>query len=193
MVDVATGSDQTGASGAHPLKHTARHLINQRRPFYRFQFSVEGLDDPQTLEEHFIRFCRQHARKVAAREPSPVVEISLSGLLSFDAGALDQKRLESILYEHFHPLIGRLHNLTHDAGFAAEDEGLDGRDRSTWYLLERKIFQEMLSRDARYLPSADQWAKTLAELKELALQGEDPEIIALRLREARAQLLSKEN
>lgn len=193
VVDVATGSDQTGAAnGAHPLKHTARHLINQRRPFYRFQFSVEGLDTPEMLEEHFIRFCQQHARKVGAREPSPVVEISLSGLLSFDAGALDQKRLESILYEHFHPLIGRLHNLTHDAGFAAEDEGLDGRDRSTWYLLERKIFQEMLSRDARYLPSAEQWAKTLAELKELALQGEDPEIIALRLREARAQLLSKE-
>jgi exonuclease SbcD len=197
VVDVETDSAQAGVlngaqppNGALPLKHSARHLTNQRRPFYRFQFSVEGLDDPAALEEHFTRFCRQHARKVEAREQPPVVEISLSGLLAFDAGALDQKLLEGILHEHFHPLIGRLHNITHDAGFVGEDEGLDGRDRSTWYLLERKIFQEMLARDARYLPTAEQWARTLAELKELALQGEDPENIALRLREARAQLLS---
>jgi exonuclease SbcD len=194
VVDVETEGEQAGAAnGALPLKHAAQHLTNQRRPFYRFQFSVEGISDPTALEEHFIRFCQQHARRLDSKAVPPVVEVSLSGLLSFDAGALDQKRLESILYEHFHPLIGRLHNLAHDAGFAAEDEGLDGRDRSTWYLLERKIFQEMLARDARYLPSAEQWARTLAELKELALQGEDPEVITLRLREARAHLLSSQN
>jgi DNA repair exonuclease SbcCD nuclease subunit len=191
VVDVETaGAASGGQDGALPLKHTARHLTNQRRPFYRFQFSVEEAGDPAALEDLFTRFCQEHARKLPTTKQLPVVEVSLQGVLPFDATALDQKRLEGILQEHFRPLIGRLHNLTHEIGFVGEDDGGDGRDRSTWYLLERKIFQEMLARDARYLPAAEQWAKTLAELKALALQGEDPDNIALRLREARTELLS---
>jgi hypothetical protein len=51
------------------------------------------------------------------------------------------------------------------------------------------VFQELLSRDARYAPEASRWARVLAELKQMALAGEDPAGIAQRLREAHAQLL----
>jgi hypothetical protein len=191
VVEVDTDAPQADApSGTPPHKHTARHYTNPRRPFHRYKFSVTGLPDPASLEARFIAFCQSQARTLEPRKQAPVVEISLEGVLAFDVSALDEKRLQDLLNEQFRPLIGRLHNLTQEVGFVGDDAEGDGRDRSTWYLLERKIFQELLARDARYLPSAEEWAKTLAELKELALQGEDPANIATQLREARTRLLS---
>ena len=65
---------------------------------------------------------------------------------------------------------------------------MDGRDRASWAQLEVHIFQELLARDARYLPQASRWARVLAQVKQMALGGEDPAAITQRLREARAEL-----
>ncbi|HEY7355611.1 MAG TPA: hypothetical protein VH590_04060, partial [Ktedonobacterales bacterium] len=135
--------------------------------------------------------CRSQAEETTGNGLDPVVHIMLHGVLDFDAGSLELARLEAIVDAHFHPLIRRVHNLTHDIDFDPDSEGLDGRNRDTWHQLEHKIFQDILSRDARYLPAANEWATTLSEMKQLALQGEDPAMIATRLREARAQLLQR--
>ena len=86
-------------------------------------------------------------------------------------------------------LVARIHDNTRDTDFEpfAED-GVDGRDRSSWAQLEVHIFQELLARDARYLPQASRWARVLAQVKQMALGGEDPAAITRRLREARAEL-----
>ncbi len=172
-------------------KHRAHHLINRRRPFWRFPFHVDGIGDPDLLEARFEEFCRQEARKKESNGTAPVVHVMLQGVLDFDAGSLDLARLEETLDTHFHPLVRRVHNLTRDVDFDPDDEGLDGRNRDTWHQLEHKIFQDILSRDARYLPAANDWANTLSEIKQLALQGEDPAVIAARLREARVRLLQR--
>jgi predicted phosphodiesterase len=171
-------------------RHTARHLVNPRRPFLRFTFPVDGLTSPASLYEHFERFCRDRAhdhREVADREP--VVDVALTGVLGFDAGSYERAKLEECVARHFRPLVARVHDNTRDADFDPLGEELgDGRDRSTWQQLEVHVFQELLSRDARYAPEASRWARLLAELKQMALAGEDPAGIALRLREAQAQL-----
>ena len=172
-------------------KHRAQHLVNRRRPFLRFTFRVDGISEPDVLEQRFEEFCRRQAEESASNGLEPVVHILLHGVLDFDAGSLELTRLEEIVETHFRPLIRRVHNLTHDIDFDPDSEGLDGRNRDTWHQLEHKIFQEMLARDLRYLPAANEWANTLSEMKQLALQGEDPAAIATRLREARAQLLQR--
>ena len=172
-------------------KHRAQHLVNRRRPFLRFTFRVDGISEPDVLEQRFEEFCRRQAEESASNGLEPVVHILLHGVLDFDAGSLELTRLEEIVETHFRPLIRRVHNLTHDIDFDPDSEGLDGRNRDTWHQLEHKIFQEMLSRDLRFLPAANEWANTLSEMKQLALQGEDPAAIATRLREARAQLLQR--
>ena len=48
----------------------------------------------------------------------------------------------------------------------------------------------MIARDARYQPNAARWAAVLSELKQMALDGEDPANVVRRLREARALLLT---
>ncbi len=190
LVEVDTERAREATDTTTPPKHVARLLTNPRRPFHRLQFRVDGLSTPDLLAERFEAFCRQQAAEKGADGPAPVVEVQLQGILSFDAGSLERPRLETILETHFHPLVTRLHNLTRDVDYDPDDAALDGRDRSTWHTLERKIFQELVARDERYRPAAEQWAETLAELKNLALQGEDPAIIAARLREARAKLLA---
>jgi DNA repair exonuclease SbcCD nuclease subunit len=180
----ADGQEVTGR------RHLAHHLVNHRRPFWRFTFRVDGLSEPARLAERFEEFCRRQAVEMNSNSQLPVVEMILNGVLGFDAGSLDRPRLEEIMRAHFHPLIARLHNLTRDVDFDPDDEGLDGRDRSTRSQLEQKIFRELLARDDRYRLRAEEWAKLLAELKQLALDGEEPTNIAARLREARARLLA---
>ncbi|MGE5335526.1 MAG: metallophosphoesterase family protein [Nitrososphaerota archaeon] len=176
-------------------RFTAEHVINPRRPFLRLPFNVEGLHDPAALYEAFERHCRVKAREFAVpaqAEPGlePVVDVLLTGVLSFDASALDRSRLEDIVEQMFHPLVVRVHDSTRDSAWDVEDDGtLDGNDRSTWQQLEMHIFEELLARDARYQQHAGEWAKLVATLKQMALGGESPEQIVGKLRDERARLL----
>jgi DNA repair exonuclease SbcCD nuclease subunit len=173
--------------GSH---HTAHHVVNPRRPFLRYAFSVDGLTTPAAFYEQFERFCRQKARDAGdALEREPVVDVGLMGVLAFDAASLERPRLEEYVKEYFKPLVARIHDNTRDTDFDPfENEGMDGRDRASWAQLEVHIFQELLARDARYLPQASRWARVLAQVKQMALGGEDPAAITRRLREARAEL-----
>ncbi|HET7641606.1 MAG TPA: hypothetical protein VFK47_23045, partial [Ktedonobacteraceae bacterium] len=80
-------------------------------------------------------------------------------------------------------------NNTNDQDYIPEGGDIDGRDRSAWHELERRIFEELVSRDNRYLPAKEQWSTVLTRLKEMALYKEDPAQIAQFLREKHAELL----
>jgi DNA repair protein SbcD/Mre11 len=176
-------------------RHTAKHIINPRRPFLRWAFNVEGLLDPTALYDAFERQVRMKARELAvperpAPELEPVVDILLTGVLSFDATALDRARLEEIVTPLFHPLVTRIHDSTRDSEWElGEDDGLDGSDRANWQQIEAHIFEELLQRDARYQQNAGEWARLVATLKQMALGGETPEQIVRKLRDDRTRLL----
>lgn len=179
--------------------HHAHHLINPRRPFYRLAFRVDGLPDPTALYNRFERFCGQQAREQLPKDSTPaglapVVDVALTGILGFDGSALERGRLEECVQRHFQPLVVRIHDTTRDTEYDPDtsEEG-DGRDRTTWHHLELRIFQDLIGRDARYLPEASRWATTLAELKQMALGGEEPAAIATKLREARERLMPGEH
>lgn len=173
-------------------RHVARLVINPRRPFLRLGFVVDGQPSPAALYEAFERFCRARAREHAAIIPQqPVVDVALTGVLGFDAGSLERGRLEQLVTAHFHPLVARIHDSTRDIDYdPLGDESDEGADRSTWQQLEVHIFQDLMNRDARYQPNALHWARVLAEIKQMALSGEEPATIARRLRDARATLLT---
>jgi len=86
-------------------------------------------------------------------------------------------------------LYERVDNNTNDQDYVPDGSDIDGRDRSTWHELERRIFEELVSRDNRYLPAKEQWSVVLADLKQMALQKDDPAQIAQFLREKRVALL----
>ena len=150
---------------------------------------VDGLGEPNALYERLEDYCRREAHKYEEADLRPVVQVHLVGTLGFDAGSLDSAYMEELIGKYFRPLHARVDNNTNDQDYVSEGDDIDGRDRSTWHELERRIFEELLSRDSRYLPAKEQWSVVLAELKQMALQKEDPEGIAQYLREKRANLL----
>ena len=186
----------TDVAPGEPKQH-AQHVTNPRRPFVRIPFKADGLSNPQMFNDAFERRCRmvasEHGYDVPDREPpggAPVVDVTLSGVMSFESNDLDRKWLEECVNRHFRPLTVRIRDTTRDNEYdTLDDDALDGRDRSTWRELEVHIFQEMVARDARYAANAPQWARVLAELKTMALNADEPAAIALRLRDARNELL----
>jgi DNA repair protein SbcD/Mre11 len=97
--------------------------------------------------------------------------------------------MEEIVRSYFQPLHVRIDNNTNDQDYVPDGGDIDGRDRSTWHELERRIFEDLVSRDNRYLATREQWSVVLADLKQMALQKEDPAQIAQFLRDKRAELL----
>lgn len=176
------------------LYHHVEHVVNPRRPFLRFSFRVDGLSEPTLLYERFDRLCYQWATEsrdeLEQAGSDPVIDIGMLGVLSFSNDAVEKSRLEEIVRSYFQPLTVRIHDGTRDTEYdpLGGDEG-DGRDRSTWQQLEVHIFQELLSRDVRYLQNAPQWAQVLSGLKQMALNGDEPASIAQHLRDARSKLL----
>ena len=169
--------------------HHATHRISKRRPFVRHELRVDGLDEPGALYARLEDFCRREGPRHQNGNMRPLVQVNLIGILSFDAGALDQARMEEMVRAYFQPLYVRVDNNTNDQDYIPEGGDIDGRDRSVWHELERRIFEELVSRDNRFLPAKEQWSVVLAELKQHALQKDDPAKIAQYLREKRAALL----
>ena len=169
--------------------HHATHLVSKRRPFVRHEIRVDGLSEPNAVYEHLEQYCRREGPKYQKEMLSPVVHIHLVGTLAFDADLLDQKYMDEIVQTHFQPLFARIDNNTNDQDFMPDGGEIDGRDRSVWHELERYIFEDLVSRDNRYLPNKEQWSVVLADLKQMALQKDDPAQIAQFLRDKRAELL----
>ncbi len=187
---VTVDTAPTGAPSGEP-RHIAEHIVNERRPFLRFTFPVDGLETPAALAQHFehmcIRWARERATELGDNRSEPVIDVGLTGILEFDGAAIPHELLEECVRAHFDPLTVRIHDSTRETGYdILESEEVDGRDRSTWQQLELHIFQELLSRDGRYEGNASSWAHALSELKQMALGLEPPVNIAERLREARS-------
>jgi len=188
FVEIDTDAPSASGDWEGAQRHRAVHLINKRRPFVRYELRVDGLGEPNALYERLEDYCQREAHKHEEDDLRPVVQIHLVGTLGFDAGSLDTAYMEELIGNYFRPLHVRVDNNTNDQDYVSEGDSIDGRDRSTWHELERRIFEELLSRDSRYLPTKEQWSVVLAELKQMALQKEDPEGIAQYLRDKRAAL-----
>ena len=94
-----------------------------------------------------------------------MIDVSLTGMLAFDDSGLERRALEDLVRSHMPALHIIIRNLFNTVDFDPETGELDGRDEATRQELELRIFRELLARDARYAPDADQWAHIMAELK----------------------------
>lgn len=180
---------QSNGADMPASKHRATHLVSKRRPFARLEVRVDGLGEPNEVYNRLEISCRRERGRYEGDALRPLVQVQLTGTLAFDAGSLDIPYMEKLVYEHIEPLYARIENNTNDRDYIPEGGELDGRDRSTWHELERHIFEDLVSRDSRYLAHHEQWGQALADLKRMALEKEDPAEIAQFLRNKRAELM----
>ena len=190
FVEIDTDTPRNIPDETHPaLYHRAIHYKSTRRPFVRYDLRVDGVDDPDELYAKLEDYCRREAPRHENASTRPLVQIHLVGTLGFDAGSIDTARMEEMVRSYFQPLYVRVDNNTNDQDYIPDGGDIDGRDRSAWHELERRIFEELVSRDNRYLPAKEQWSVVVADLKQQALQKDDPAQIAQYLRAKRAELL----
>jgi exonuclease SbcD len=174
---------------AQEKRHRATHKVSKRRPFVRHELHVDGLNEPNELYARLEVYCQREGPLHRDAPVRPLVQIQLVGTLAFDAGSLNIDHMEEIVRTHFEPLYVRIDDNTNDRDYLPENGDLDGRDRSTWQELERRIFEELVGRDNRYLFAREAWGAALVQLKEMALEKQDPALIAQFLRERREKLL----
>jgi exonuclease SbcD len=171
--------------------HHAEHIKSKRRPFVRHNLRVDGLTTPDTLYDRLEDYCRREGPLYQGADVQPLVLVQLTDTLAFDGGSLDMPRMEEMVRNYFQALFVRVDNNTNDQDYVPDDSEFDGSNRSLWHELERRIFEELVARDIRYLPAKEEWSGVVAELKQKALEKDDPVRIAQLLRDKRMELFNR--
>ncbi|MFN2229882.1 MAG: exonuclease SbcCD subunit D [Anaerolineae bacterium] len=162
--------------------HRAELIAPPRRPFHRLRLAVDAFEDPTAVYDAVRALLRRHDREIV-RDPPPVVELALSGVLAFSRFDLDLNYIEAIVQEALSPLLVRIQNATTPAEFEIAVDSEASRPE-----LERSIVRELLERDARYRPGAEDWTRVVLDVKRMALDGSSPDALIDYLRRARAEL-----
>jgi len=177
VVEIEPGSDPG---------HKAELIATPRRPFHRLRLPVDVLEEPNAVYDAVRTLLRRKDREIA-RDPAPVVELTLTGVLAFNRFDLDLDYVEGIVQDAISPLLVRVRNMTTPAEFEVTVDVEASRPE-----LERSIVRELLERDARYRPAADDWTRVALDVKRMALESSSPDAMIDYLRRARAELVAPE-
>jgi DNA repair exonuclease SbcCD nuclease subunit len=159
--------------------HLARRRSTPRRPFHRFRLEVDGLTDPAAVYDAVRARIRREERAVV-RDPAPVIELTLTGVLPFNRYELDLDYIQGLLEEAWSPLTARVQSKITPAEFE-----VDVDSEVTRAELEQRVVRQIIERDARYRPESEAWTEGALELKRLVLEGSPPEAIVDYLRQLR--------
>ncbi len=162
--------------------HAAELCSTPRRPFHRLWLEVDGLDEPNAVYDAVRERIRREGQKLQ-HNPAPVVELTFTGVLPFNRYELDLDYVRSLLEDAWSPLTARVQSKITPAEFEVDVDTEASRPE-----LERAIVQQLIERDARYRPQAEDWMEGALQLKQLVLEGTPPQAIVEHLRRLRNDL-----
>ena len=163
--------------------HQARLIPTPRRPYHRLRLEVDTLTEPNAVYDAVGKLLKRELGGIS-REPAPVVELTLRGVLPFNRFDLDLDYVKDLVDEAYSPLLARVRNMTTPADFEVTVDVEASRPE-----LERAIVRELLERDARYRPAAEAWTRIALEVKRLALEDSTPEAVIDYLRREMSELV----
>lgn len=153
--------------------HTARLVRDyHQRPVVRVSFDVNGLATPEELHESLFTQLRQELTPHDASAPDslpPVIELTLRGQLGFKNALLELNRIRDEVKKEFRPLLVMVRNQTVPVEYAVAaglNEHVSRGER------ERRVIEDLISRDARFREQAGDIAGLILEAKRMAL-GEE--------------------
>jgi DNA repair exonuclease SbcCD nuclease subunit len=157
---------------------TAHHSRDYtQRPFQRLNFDVSGAPDAEAVHSGVMDVIRSEARTHDAENdatPAPIIEINLRGHLGFKNSLLDIPRLR----DEARTLTGALHIMISNRSVPVEYAVAAGLDSdATRQVRERRIIEDLITRDIRFRARAHDMAALTLEAKRLALGDESPERI----------------
>ncbi|HEX8476371.1 MAG TPA: DNA repair exonuclease [Pyrinomonadaceae bacterium] len=152
----------------------ARHSDDYvQRPFQRLSFDVSGAIDAEAVYQGVLETVRREARPYdeASDAPAPIIEISLRGHLGFKNSLLDLGKMRDEARE----LTNALHVMMRNQSVPVEYAVAAGLDAdATRAMRERRIIEDLITRDTRYRDRARDMAALVLEAKRLALTDESP-------------------
>ena len=157
---------------------TAHHSRDYtQRPFQRLNFDVSGVEDAEAVHAGVMEVIRREARThdpERDERPAPIIEINLRGHLGFKNSLLDIPRMR----EEARTLTGALHIMISNRSVPVEYAVAAGLDSdATRQVRERRIIEDLITRDIRFRTRAHEMAALTLEAKRLALGDESPEKI----------------
>lgn len=160
-------------------QHMARLVQDYRqRPVIRIGFDVNGQATPEEFHEALFAQLNQeltpHKDGNEAALP-PVIELALRGQLGFKNSLLELNRLRDEIKKEFKPLLVMVRNQTVPVEYAVAAGLSENVSRSE---RERRVIEDLISRDARFRDRSTDLAGLILEAKRLALGNENPAQIA---------------
>lgn len=161
----------------------------QQRRIVRQSFDVTGQETPESLHNALMRRFREEmalprngllsgctAEGIVneVESDSPVIELTLRGQLGFRSSSLELNRYREEIKEAFEPLLVIVRNQTMPMELAV---GLGLTDQTSRTERERRVIEDLLTREVRYRDHASALAGLILEAKHLALASEAPERI----------------
>lgn len=156
-------------------EHAARLVQDYRqRPVIRVGFDVNGQSTPEEFHEALFVQLRQELTPHEAGDEAalpPVIELALRGQLGFKNSLLELNRLRDEIKKEFKPLLVMVRNQTVPVEYAVAaglSENVSRGER------ERRVIEDLISRDARFRDRSTDLANLVLEAKRLALGDENP-------------------
>ena len=149
-----------------------------QRKVVRLTFDVGGRATPEDLRQSLFAQLRSEIQPHNADEteaPEPVVELTLRGRLGFKNSLLEINQIRDEIKSEFNPLLSIVRNQTLPVEYAVAvglSEHVSRGER------ERRVIEDLITRDARFRDQAESMAGLILETKRLALDDEEPVRIA---------------
>ncbi|MGI8494158.1 MAG: hypothetical protein ACR2L1_02440, partial [Pyrinomonadaceae bacterium] len=154
---------------------SAKHLKDYtQRPFQRLPVEVSGISDGKDVTEKVLEKVRNEARVAEADSPQPIIEITLRGHLGFPNSLLELQKIREEALKITDALHVRVRNHTVPIEYAMAADLEEDASREK---LERRVIEDLISRDNRYKLRAPEMAETIIGAKRMALGEESAEKI----------------
>jgi DNA repair exonuclease len=183
------------------------HHLAKRRPFFTVELSVDGYQDPESLESGLQERVKElvpelrekqnkEVYKARGERRQPVIYLRLTGLLEFSRSRLDMDRIRSIVKEDMNPVhiqvrdttetkdvISILEEIGEDRAEVMDEQGQIDTDK-----LEVKVFEQLVEAHPEYGEQSSEVAGLLRSVKSDILAEEPVDAVADVIREERREL-----
>jgi DNA repair exonuclease SbcCD nuclease subunit len=155
---------EIGPTGIHAELQTG----HWQRPMLRLEVVAKGQESLDQLTEMAVERVRQGRATLPETDVAPIIELKITGQVSFDRLDLDTRQLQTQLQAVSGALLVLLKYEVEDGVYQTPLR--DGQSRME---IEQSIFTDMLSAHREYKHQAIALARGLTDLKERQLGGAD--------------------
>ncbi len=154
---------------------SARHIQDYRqRPFQRLRFDVDNIADTKEITEGVLEKVKNEARVAEDGQPSPIIEITLTGRLGIPNSLLEMQKMRDETQKLTGALHVRIKNHSTPVEYAVAEDVEEDASRET---LERRVIEDLIVRDNRFKNRPVEMARLVIGVKRQALSDEPPEKI----------------